>query len=409
MLYPKGRRSHVIRPPRIPHLQRRTDLIVRLDPPSWPSSVNAHGTAHSLCAAPIQWAKSPPHSLYASGEYNRTPLDGRALVNGRAGQVYGYLSNALSDRDGLFAADAVHLSCTRDGGNISVLTVCFDPAGGEYAIDFDVTIDGASSTETYHQEWHVRDNDQSIVYITGIKAAYDTVTVAVSRWSHPFRRARIREIANGVLFEATGDSLYSCSLIAESDPTNQSIPTGECTLTCPDPLGMFDPANPAGVSSSITTGQRMAVFIDIISRKVIGWAMDTRIRDTLVLSALNQTVGREHPEEGLIIHTDRGAQYTAQRFQATLSRYEFRRSMSRMGNSYDNAIMESFYRTLKRELVRDAHYDNPEQARFDIFKYIETCYNTKRIHSALGFMSPALFESQNPQLFVRFFLTFSTA
>ena len=111
----------------------------------------------------------------------------------------------------------------------------------------------------------------------------------------------------------------------------------------------------------------LAVFIDIFSRKVTGWAMDTRIRDTLVLSALNQAIGREHPPEGL--------------------------SMSRKGNPYDNAIMESFYRTLKRELVQDAHYDNPEQARMDIFKYIELYYNTKRIHSALGWLSPTQFES----------------
>ena len=66
--------------------ERRTDLIVRLDPLSWPTGINAHGTAHSLCM-PIQWDKSPPHRLYATGEYNRTPLDGRALVNGWAGQV----------------------------------------------------------------------------------------------------------------------------------------------------------------------------------------------------------------------------------------------------------------------------------------------------------------------------------
>ena len=120
--------------------ERRTDLIVRLDPLSWPTGINAHGTAHSLCM-PIQWDKSPPHRLYASGEYNRTPLDGRALVNGWAGQVYGYLSSALSDQDGLFAADTVKLSCTRNGGAISVLTICFDPAANEYAVDFDVTID----------------------------------------------------------------------------------------------------------------------------------------------------------------------------------------------------------------------------------------------------------------------------
>ena len=243
--------------------ERRTDLVVRLAPLGWPTDINAHGTAHSLCPTPIQWDKAPPHRLYASAEYNRTPLDGRALANGWSGQVYGYLSNALSDQDGLFAADAVKLSCTRNGGAISVLTICFDPAANEYAVDFDVTIDGASSTETYHQEWHIRNNDQPIVYITGIRAAYDTVTVTVSKWSHPFHRARIREIANGVLFEATGDTLYSCNLIAESDPTNQSIPTGECTLTYPDPQGMFDVANPNGVSSSIQTNQTITVWIGV--------------------------------------------------------------------------------------------------------------------------------------------------
>lgn len=139
----------------------------------------------------------------------------------------------------------------------------------------------------------------------------------------------------------------------------------------------------------------LAVFIDIFSRKVIGWAMDTKIKDNLVMSAFYQAVGREHPEGGLVVHTDRGSQYTSQRFQALLLRYGCRQSMSRKGNPYDNAVMESFYRTLKRELVQDANYDDPEQARRDIFKYIETYYNTKRIHSFLGWLSPVQFETQN--------------
>ena len=139
----------------------------------------------------------------------------------------------------------------------------------------------------------------------------------------------------------------------------------------------------------------LAVFIDIFSRKVIGWSMDTRIKDSLVMAAFYQAVGREHPNEGLVVHTDRGSQYTSQRFQAQLLRYGCQQSMSRKGNPYDNAVMESFYRTLKRELVQGADYDNPEQARMDIFKYIETYYNTKRIHSALGWLSPTQFEIQN--------------
>ena len=102
--------------------------------------------------------------------------------------------------------------------------------------------------------------------------------------------------------------------------------------------------------------------------------MDTRIKDSLVMSAFYQAVGREHPNEGLIVYTDQGAQFTSHRFQALLLRYGCKQSMSIKGNPYDNAVMESFYRTLKRELVQDADYDNPEQARMDIFKYIETYY-----------------------------------
>ena len=123
--------------------------------------------------------------------------------------------------------------------------------------------------------------------------------------------------------------------------------------------------------------------------------MDTRIKESLVISAFNQAIGREHPEQGLLVHTDRGAQYTSKNFQAMLLSYGFTQSMSRKGNPYDNAVMESFYRTLKRELVHDANYDNPEQARMDIFKYIELYYNSKRMHSALGYLSPIQFENIN--------------
>ena len=125
--------------------------------------------------------------------------------------------------------------------------------------------------------------------------------------------------------------------------------------------------------------------------------MDTCIKDSLVMSALYQAIGRERPDKGLIVHTDCGAQYTSQRFAPLLLRYDCRQSMSRKGNPYDNAIMESFYRTLKRELVHGANYDNPEQTQMDIFKYIETYYNTKRIHSSLGYLTPSQLEiSQNP-------------
>ena len=139
----------------------------------------------------------------------------------------------------------------------------------------------------------------------------------------------------------------------------------------------------------------LAVFLDIFSRKVSGWSMSRNMKDTLVIDAFMQAYGKEHPKKGLIVHTDQGSQFTSGNFQAILHQYGAVSSVSRKGNPYDNAVMESFYRTIKRELIQDAKFETPEQAQQEIFKYIELYYNTKRIHSTLGYLSPAQFELMN--------------
>jgi putative transposase len=138
----------------------------------------------------------------------------------------------------------------------------------------------------------------------------------------------------------------------------------------------------------------LAVFIDIFSRKVVGWSMSSTMKYTLVTSAFNQAYGREHPEQGLLVHTDQGSQYTSGPFVRLLNQRHCIHSMSRKGNPYDNAVSESFFKTLKRELVNDEHYADHEQARRSIFRYIETYYNNQRIHSSLGWVSPSQFESR---------------
>jgi len=140
----------------------------------------------------------------------------------------------------------------------------------------------------------------------------------------------------------------------------------------------------------------LAVFIDIYSRKVVGWSMNTRMKEQLVIDAFLQAIGKEHPENGLVVHTDHGAQFTGADFIRTLKEHSAIHSESRKGNPYDNALMESFYRTIKRELIQDSGFQDPEQARLEIFKYIETYYNTKRMHSALGYLSPLQYEAANP-------------
>jgi putative transposase len=139
----------------------------------------------------------------------------------------------------------------------------------------------------------------------------------------------------------------------------------------------------------------LAVFMDIYSRKVVGWSMGNRMKDILVMDAFMQAYGKEHPESGLIVHTDQGTQFTGGKFQSLLKKYEAVHSQSRKGNPYDNAVMESFYRTIKRELIQDANYESPEQAQKEIFKYIEMYYNTKRMHSSLGYLSPSQYEELN--------------
>lgn len=135
----------------------------------------------------------------------------------------------------------------------------------------------------------------------------------------------------------------------------------------------------------------LAVNIDVFSRKIVGWSMSSRMQDKLVMDCFLQACGRER----LIVHTDQGSQYTSSRYQSILRQVGAQSSMSRKGNPYDNAMMESFYKTLKRELINDACFETRAQATQEILKYIETYYNTKRMHSSLDYRSPKDFEKYN--------------
>lgn len=122
--------------------------------------------------------------------------------------------------------------------------------------------------------------------------------------------------------------------------------------------------------------------------------MNRRMKNQLVIDAFKQACGRERPDEGLVVHTDQGSQFTSGAFRTLLSQSGAVLSNSRKGNPYDNAVMESFYRTLKRELIQGANFETPEIAQMEIFKYIELYYNPKRIHSSLGYLSPIQYETQ---------------
>ena len=136
----------------------------------------------------------------------------------------------------------------------------------------------------------------------------------------------------------------------------------------------------------------LAVILDLYSRMVVGWSMSGNCDGKLVEHALEHALARRRPGAGLLHHSDRGSQYTAHAYQAHLQRYGIQPSMSRKGNCWDNAVMESFFGTLKDECVRDTFYSSYDEARSEIFVYIEAYYNRIRRHSTLGYMSPLQYE-----------------
>lgn len=137
----------------------------------------------------------------------------------------------------------------------------------------------------------------------------------------------------------------------------------------------------------------LAVIVDLYSRKVVGWSLSERMTADLVCNALDAAVLARRPPPGLIFHSDRGSQYASKAFRRRLWRYRMRQSMSRKGNCWDNAVAESFFATLKKELVRSRTFNTRIEARAEIFEYIEVFYNRRRGHSLLGYASPAAFEA----------------
>lgn len=137
----------------------------------------------------------------------------------------------------------------------------------------------------------------------------------------------------------------------------------------------------------------LAVVMDVFSRRIVGWAMDSRMPTSLVANALTMALGRRQPTTGLLHHSDRGSQYASQDYQDRLKGAGIQVSMSRAGNCYDNAMQESFFGTLKCECASE-RYASRAVARTSLFEYIEVWYNRQRRHSALGYLSPEQFEAK---------------
>ena len=141
----------------------------------------------------------------------------------------------------------------------------------------------------------------------------------------------------------------------------------------------------------------LAAILDVFSRRVVGWAVSDRMTTKLATDALEMALWRRQPPPGLVIHTDRGSQYASGEYRKRLAAAGITCSMSRKGNCWDNAVAESFFATLKGELANDADWGTRNEARREIFEFVELYYNAKRRHSTLGYISPLAFEQRYQQ------------
>lgn len=138
----------------------------------------------------------------------------------------------------------------------------------------------------------------------------------------------------------------------------------------------------------------LAVVMDLFSRKIVGWSMSSRMKASLVCNALNMAIWQRKPQQGLIVHSDRGVQYASKEYRQLLTRHHYIGSMSRKGDCWDNSVIESFFGSLKQERIQWRNYQTRWDAQQDILNYITIFYNSNRLHSYLGYQSPNQFEQQ---------------
>lgn len=231
-----------------------------------------------------------------------------------------------------------------------------------------------------------------------IEAAYETgrgtygyrrVHAAVTRHT-PCSRNRVARQMRQIGLRARRNRRYKTTTRANPDrPVVSNRLNREFVAPAPDRKWLSD-------ITYVRTAEGwlyLAVVLDLYSRRVVGWALAPHLKDELTLSALKMALGRRSATTGLLHHSDRGSQYASHHYRRLLAQNAVVASMSRPGNAYDNAPTESFFATLKSELVHHCHFQTRNQARQAIFEYIEVFYNQQRLHSALGYRSPVEFEA----------------
>jgi putative transposase len=212
---------------------------------------------------------------------------------------------------------------------------------------------------------------------------------ALRKEGHSCGRHRVARLMRKKGLAAHGKVKFKATTNSKHDhPVHPNLLARDFTASAPNQVWTGD-------ITYITTAEGwlyLAVVIDLFSRRVVGWAFSNRIDAALVVQALQMAITSRKPKPGLIFHSDRGSQYASHLFQKVILRFSLIPSMSRKGDCWDNAPTESFFATLKKELIRNVIYFTRRLAMTEIFRYIEGYYNNARAHSTLDYDSPAQFE-----------------
>lgn len=258
-----------------------------------------------------------------------------------------------------------------------------------------------------YYSWRTRDASPQQQRREELSVAIHTIHAEVqARYGSPRMHAELVERGHGCCVNTVARIMRAAGIAAKTKrkfrnttDSNHTRPVAENLLD-----RHFDPMakNEAWVAdiTSIPTREGwlyLAAVEDLFSRRVVGWSMDATMTSRLVVDALEMAVLHRLPGSSLLAHSDRGSQYASEHYQRLLGAEGITCSMSRRGNCWDNAPMESFFATLKKELVHHEDYATREQARASIFEYIETFYNRVRKHSTLGYQSPTDYEASQPE------------
>ena len=259
-------------------------------------------------------------------------------------------------------------------------------------------------SESAYHSWRRRPtskhHQQDVLLQQHIRTAHQR---SKGRYGAPRIHADLQAVGLRVSRKRVARLMQTCGLRAKGSRRFVRTTQSDASLpVCPNLLNReFDVQQPNTVFASDITyiptrdgWLYLAVTLDLYSRSVVGYAMDTQMPTTLPLDALQMAVAARRPPPGLIHHSDRGGQYASRRFQAELRQIGAQGSMSRKGDCWDNAVLESFFSSLKRELLDGQVFKSRTVARREIFEYIEVFYNRQRRHSSLDYLTPLEFERQ---------------